>query len=630
MTPERWRLIDDLFDAALRVDPPGRDGWLRAACGEDDDLQVELRRLLDQDKRADRDGFLSPPRLGLDSPGPEASSPPHPGPGAPPLPRPDDLGEPGEDPRGFSPRAAIAAGGRARPTAASPSLVRDRLREVPLIHVLLLGIMLFWTRAVLGDADPRIFSCVAVILPILGALVALLSSRYPLSTARLRAIELGMTAMFAGLLALIQYRLMLAYSVRKDPMLAQLTMKNVVLLDCILILTYGLYVPKSWRRAGLVGVSLATLPFATLLVLIGQDPRAMEWLWRGWSRSDTPRILLFSLDAMILLIVAAGSALGAWTISRLRRQVVEARQLGQYHLRRRIGAGGMGEVYLAEHQLLKRPCALKLIRTAYVSDPVALERFEREVRITATLSHPNTVEIYDYGRTEDGTYYYVMEYLPGLSLEELVRRHGPLPPGRVVYLLRQVCLALGEAHAAGLIHRDIKPSNIFAARRGGMDDVAKLLDFGLVRLSALGKPPHLSEAGQIMGTPLFMSPEQATGRPGVDGRSDLYSLGAVAYYLLTGRPPFEGSGIGVLIAHARDPVMPPSSVRGGTPPDLERVVLRCLSKEMADRYSDVTELGRSLSECECSADWDQDAAARWWQGAGRGLGGGAVLDGTVG
>jgi len=626
MTPDRWRRIDDLFDAALRIDPSGRDGWLRVACGDDDDLRVELRRLLAQDERADRDGFLEPPDAGSPSPGLTASWPPRSGPGVPPVPGRDDLGDEAlEDSGGFAPRAAIA-GSKARPTAASPSSIRARLREVPFIHVLLLGMMLFWTHAVLGDDDPQIFLSVAIALPILGSFVALLSGRYPLSTTRLKAIELGMTALFAGLMTLIQYRLMLAYSLRKDPMLAQLTMKNVVLLDCILILTYGLYVPKSWRRAALVGVSLATLPFGTLLVLIRQDPQAMGWLWRGWNRSVTPRILLFSLDAMILLVVAAGSAFGARTISRLRRQVVEARQLGRYRLLRRIGAGGMGEVYLAEHQLLKRPCALKLIRTGDVSDPKALERFEREVRITATLSHPNTVEIYDYGRTEDGTYYYVMEYLPGLSLEELVRRHGPLPPGRVVYLLRQVCLALGEAHAAGLIHRDIKPSNIFAARRGGMDDVGKLLDFGLVRLRAPEKPPHLSEEGQILGTPLFMSPEQVTGRPGVDGRSDLYSLGAVAYYLLTGRPPFEGSGIGVLIAHARDPVVRPSSVRPGIPPDLERVVLRCLSKEMADRYSDVKDLERSLSDCECAADWDQDAAARWWRGAGRGPEVGAGFD----
>jgi serine/threonine-protein kinase len=334
--------------------------------------------------------------------------------------------------------------------------------------------------------------------------------------------------------------------------------------------------------------------------------------------SETPRIRLFLFDAMILLMLAVGSTFGARTMSRLRRQVVEARQLGQYRLRRRLGAGGMGEVYLAEHQLLKRPCAVKLIRPDDATDPTALERFEREVRLTATLSHPNTVEIYDYGRAEDGVYYYVMEYLPGLSLAELVERYGPLPPARVVYLLRQVCGALREAHAAGLIHRDIKPSNIIAARRGGMDDVAKLLDFGLVRPSVPDRAAHVSAEGQILGTPLFMSPEQAMGSRELDERSDIYSLGAVAHYLLTGRPPFEGeSRIAVLIAHARDPVVPPSRVRPGIPKDLERVVLICLAKDAAERYHDAASLERALGACACAGNWDQDQAARWWRNYGR-------------
>jgi serine/threonine protein kinase len=298
-------------------------------------------------------------------------------------------------------------------------------------------------------------------------------------------------------------------------------------------------------------------------------------------------------------------------------EFAEARQLGQYRLRRQIGAGAMGEVYLAEHQLLKRPCALKMIRPDRVSDPGALERFQREVRVTAALSHPNTVEIYDYGRTSDGTYYYVMEYLPGLSLGELVQRHGLLPPGRAVYLLRQVCQALREAHAVGLIHRDIKPSNIIAARRGGMDDVAKLLDFGLVRPVTTAPDADLSAHGQILGTPLFMSPEQATGDRELDPRTDIYSLGAVAYHLLSGRPPFNGAGgMAVLVAHARDPVVPPSQMLTGIPADLERVVLRCLAKAAADRFADAESLERALGECACARDWDQDRAARWWRDAG--------------
>ncbi len=295
-----------------------------------------------------------------------------------------------------------------------------------------------------------------------------------------------MIVLLATLVCAAQYQLMLIYSLREDPLGALMVMRNVVLRISIMILTCALYVPKSWRSAAFVTNSLAVLPFATLLVLYLRNPEAIGWLERGWMNQRTTPLALFSFDAMVLLVLAIGSTYGAGTMFRLRRQVALARQLGQYRLCRRLGAGGMGDVYLAEHQLLKRPCALKLIRPDHQADPKSLERFEREVRLTATLSHPNTVEIFDYGRTEEGTYYYVMEYLPGLSLAELVGRYGPLPPARAVYLLRQVCLALRKAHNSGLIHRDVKPSNIFAARRGGTDDVAKLLDFGLVLPVAAG------------------------------------------------------------------------------------------------------------------------------------------------
>ena len=428
-----------------------------------------------------------------------------------------------------------------------------------------------------------------------------------------------MVGLLAGLFAWVQYRMMLESSLRGEMLGAELVLKNIVLLTAVLILTYGLYVPKSWRRAAVVVGPLALLPFATLAVLALRHPTAMAWLWRrgAFERPAAPRALLFTFDALILTILAVGSTYGARTISRLRRQVAEARQLGQYRLRRLLGAGGMGEVYLAEHLLLKRPCAVKLIRPGAATDPRALERFEREVRLTATLSHPNIVEVYDYGRAEDGTYYYVMEYLPGLSLDELVERHGPLPPGRVVYLLRQVCQALSEAHAAGLIHRDIKPSNVIAARRSGMDDVAKLLDFGLVLPRAGSPTPQLTGEGQVLGTPLFMAPEQVMGGGRVvDERSDLYALGAVAYFLLTGRPPFDGeNGIGVMIAHARDPVVPPSRDRADVPEDLERVVLRCLAKEPTERFPDAESLERALGACCCAGDWDRERAARWWQDA---------------
>jgi serine/threonine-protein kinase len=272
----------------------------------------------------------------------------------------------------------------------------------------------------------------------------------------------------------------------------------------------------------------------------------------------------------------------------------------------------MGEVFLAEHQLLKRPCALKLIK-GDGGDPLALARFEREVKSAARLSHPNTIAIYDYGRTEDGTFYYVMEYLPGMSLQELVSQYGPVPAARLLYLMRQVCGGLAEAHALGIIHRDLKPANIFVAIRGGEADVAKILDFGLVKLTADPDAPELTTDRSVSGTPAFMSPEQATGDRPVDPRTDVYALGAIAYYALTGRPPFDGTtAMAVMIAQVRDPVAPPSQIRDDVPEDLERVILRCLAKNPDERYPNVKALARDLAACSAAREWDDAKAEAWW------------------
>jgi len=206
-----------------------------------------------------------------------------------------------------------------------------------------------------------------------------------------------------------------------------------------------------------------------------------------------------------------------------------------------------------------------------------------------------------------------------MSLGELVARYGPMPPERVIYLLRQACDALREAHAAGLVHRDIKPANIFAAQRGGVYDVVKLLDFGLVKPLAGEASPELSLEGAITGSPLYMSPEQALGDVEVDARSDIYSLGAVGYYLLTGRPPFEGDRpIKVILAHAHEEVTPPSRLRPEVPADLEQVILRALAKRPEDRYPDVVALSEALGQCEAAGRWSREEAARWWEAAARG------------
>jgi serine/threonine-protein kinase len=265
--------------------------------------------------------------------------------------------------------------------------------------------------------------------------------------------------------------------------------------------------------------------------------------------------------------------------------------------------------------LLRRPCAIKLVHADYATDGRQLSRFEREVRAMAALTHWNTVEVFDYGRTEDGTFYYVMEYLPGQNLEALVQRHGPLPPGRVVHLLRQVCMALREAHGVGMLHRDVKPSNIIACHRGGFHDVVKLLDFGLVQdLAVPREASKLTLQGTILGSPPYMSPEQSRGRNDLTPRSDIYGVGGVAYFLLTGRPPFVRETVmELLIAHASEVVTPPRSVNPEVPADLEGVVMRCLAKDPSARFGDAEALERALAACGCAAAWGEAEAAAWWR-----------------
>jgi serine/threonine-protein kinase len=262
----------------------------------------------------------------------------------------------------------------------------------------------------------------------------------------------------------------------------------------------------------------------------------------------------------------------------------------------------MGEVYLAEHALLRRPCVIKLIRPERAGDPSSLRRFEREVQATATLTNWHTVEIFDYGHAADGTFYYVMEYLPGLNLEQLVRRDGRLPPRRVAHLLRQVCAALREAHAIGLIHRDIKPGNIITGERGGQPDVAKLLDFGLVQAPGIGGDGEkLTQECAIAGTPAYMSPEQAAGKEDLDGRSDIYSLGAVGYFLLTGQPPFvRDTAMQVIAAHLCEPVQSPDRLWPNAPADLQEVILKCLQKDPGWRFPSAADLDQALARCECA------------------------------
>jgi serine/threonine-protein kinase len=369
----------------------------------------------------------------------------------------------------------------------------------------------------------------------------------------------------------------------------------------IAIANYGVLVPDDWRRVLATVAGMALISLATILAAGIVNPEV---------RAHWPFLLTWSAVMLSIGVVTATNA--SIQITALRREASEARRLGQYQLKQRLGAGGMGEVYLAEHRLLKRPCAVKLIHPESAGDAAMLRRFEREVRATAQLTHPNTVEIYDYGHAEDGTFYYVMEFLPGLDLDDLVTRYGPVPPARAIHFLRQLCGALQEAHAAGLVHRDIKPSNVLVCRHGGLHDVAKLLDFGLVRAAGGGDddPTRLTARGTVLGTPAYMAPEQARRAEAADARSDLYSLGALGYFLLAGRPPFRGgTALEVMLAHVQEPV----PTLANAPADLEAVLRRCLAKAPADRFSDAGSLDEALAGCTCAGEWTEARARAWWQ-----------------
>jgi tRNA A-37 threonylcarbamoyl transferase component Bud32 len=376
----------------------------------------------------------------------------------------------------------------------------------------------------------------------------------------------------------------------------------------LLIFAYALFIPNTWQRAAAVLTIFAAIPIAILGYYWATSPTFQELL----ALPDYAGFI--SGQVLLLALVVMTGVVGVRTIGTLRHEAFAAKQLGQYRLKQKLGSGGMGEVYLAEHQMMKRPCAVKLIRAEKALDPQMLARFEREVRATAKLSHWNSIDIYDYGRTANGTFYYVMEFLPGHNVGEIVDDYGPISPARTTYLMDQVCAALNEAHGIGLVHRDIKPANIFCAYRGGVFDVAKLLDFGLAKPTMqMPGESQLTMDGTVTGSPLFMSPEQAASEGTLDARSDIYSLGAVMYYMLTGQPPFMSDNpLKVMIAHASQEVVPLRQINPAIPRELEEIVVRCLEKDPDHRFQDVLALQRAMRELVHDDQWSSDRAAEWW------------------
>jgi hypothetical protein len=598
MTPELLQKAAALFHAIRALAADERAEALERGSAGDDELRAGVLELLAADEQANREGFLDPPSR--PDAGEQASS------------FFSSSRRRAKSPLGAGVPVSLVVGSGPHHASAVESLYRSRMRAG--ILIILVGFGAFLVKN-LGDrhyADvtrrPVLFAHVAIVLA--AALVAPFPwGRWPLSLRGFRAVEL-----FLMLLITVFFGLFQADELRLDRWASRagvgselavigLTGDGCALRWFAFLVFYGFFVPNTWGRCARVLSVVAICPLAvTMAVGLRENTLGLfhdvltemsVWVGLGW----------------------AMAVYGSHKIAELRREAFEARKLGRYRLTRRLGSGGMGEVWLAEHRLLKQPCAIKLIRDELAGDPATLVRFQREVQATAMLAHPNTVRIYDYGIADDGTFYYTMEYLPGVTLQELVDGSGPLPPERAVYFLRRVCSALGEAHAMGLIHRDLKPGNLIACRLGGVPDVLKLLDFGLVRSTPGGQDQErLSLQGYIMGTPAYLSPEQAAGRRDLDARSDIYSLGAVGFFLLTGRPPFEGKTYHhVLVAHLEQ-VPPPLRVPGKEiPSDLEAVILRCLEKDRANRFADVGSLERALADCQCAGRWSESEAARWWR-----------------
>ena len=431
----------------------------------------------------------------------------------------------------------------------------------------------------------------------------------------------------AGLIAAQQYRVVPPATILQLGMLFEV----VVAFSIATLETSLPFDPNAFVRGGsnlsvwiiIVGFLVPHRPVVTLSVALLAATMWPFAYFMNQVRLDLPQLPTNRLIVWMTMPYLA--ALWAYFIAK-RVQGMEfaaqkAQDLGSYHLEALIGRGGMGEVWRARHKMLAREAAIKIIRpelaqsaTARQAD-VAVRRFEREARVTADLQSPHTVYLYDFGTSRDGHFYFVMELLDGVSLQKLVQTFGPQPGSRVIHLLRQVCLSLEEAHASGLVHRDLKPSNIMTCKVALQHDFVKVLDFGLVKPTQTEEFTHLTVEGVSAGTPGYIAPEIAMGEQRIDGRADIYTLGCVAYYLLTGTLLFnETSPTAMAVAHVQKTPVPPSE-RTELPisPDLEKVVLQCLAKKPADRPSSARALIRLLDACVDAKQWCSEDADAWWR-----------------
>jgi hypothetical protein len=501
-----------------------------------------------------------------------------------------------------------AAAARRQPRALPDDFLREASARLGIMSLVAAGLWVVGTilgrlamRSMQGDAvglGPTMGDAIAAV----SVFASLLLFAYTRTANRNpeRILDLGLAYMVLTALAL-------GLTFHSGPILPTLSVAPQLSWIGVVILMFSAIVPSTRTKTLLAG-----------LAAVSMNPIGMLWARAQgyWDFGPAINALLMHYPDYLLVGVAV---VISHVVTTLGRQVTKAREMGSYQLGELLGRGGMGEVYKASHRMLARPAAIKMIRpemlggTDSAEAARAIARFRREAEAAAHLQSAHTVDLYDFGVTEDKTLYLVMELLEGMDLESLVRQHGPMPAPRVVHILRQVCDSLEEAHARGLVHRDIKPANIHIGRVGCREDFVKVLDFGLVKTAAVGaaQSPATIE-GVIMGTPAYMAPEMALGES-VDRRADLYALGCVAYYLLTGKQVFTGETVLEVISQhmLAVPVPPSERTELSIPATLEHLVLACLAKKPEGRPQNARQLAQSLDTID-GMTWGEEDARRWW------------------
>ena len=578
MTPEEYARVKEIFTQAIAMEPAGRDAYIAEKAGTNQSIIAQVQSLLEHHVEetvldvSDAHDTLHE-KIVLDA-APESDT--------------------------FLVQKDVWEDNR--------QILRRRLMIIAtVITTIITASTIDWFFSATEETD-YIARLIAFVISLTAAII--LYRNHKLSLLQIRIAELLVMAN-VGLLAIdldirMTCNVIEAGKPNMSTMLASINNWNYVTWSLI-IFTYGVFMPNRWQRAAFVLLPMAAVPY-----LVTECTHFIVQHYYNENLRELMHNDLLGRPLSPPLIAACISIFAAHTIHGARTSAFQARRLAQYKLLELIGEGGMGRVYKAEHLLLKRSCAIKLIQPDKNADARALRRFEREVRATAQLTHPHTVQVYDYGQTNEGIFFFAMELLPGMNLGDLIKRTGPLPPERAVHFLIEVSDALREAHQVGLIHRDIKPGNIFISERGGIRDYTKLLDFGVVR--EVKVDPSLSQtAMMIAGTPSFMAPEQATHPEKTDARSDIYSLGTVGYYMLTGQVPFKGqSPIQIMMAQINETPDPPSAHQDGIPADLETIILQCLKKDPEERIGSATELRDALIACDCSTLWTVAKASQWW------------------